>query len=187
MNSFILAFYNLIYKRSADSISAANSTFNHFFLRWPARIWTNRMRQNIIISPHHALRKECIYSQDVEYIEVETDRLDDRIGFHGASLHHSRVCKNILRTAGVKHMSIPIHHHAKWRGNILLENKPAEDSETAVQRDGFADRESTGSQGKSHGCPKALSATTVTPVRSGPPQLRYLSFLDQSRQRLLVS
>ncbi len=34
---------------------------------------------------------------------------------------------------------------------------------------------------------RALSATTVTPARSGPPQLRYLSFLEQPRQKLLVT
>lgn len=34
---------------------------------------------------------------------------------------------------------------------------------------------------------RVLSATTVTPARSGPPQLRYLSFLEPPRQDLLVT
>jgi hypothetical protein len=84
--------------------SATGKAFNYFFLCWPARICTRRILKCMAISPRHALRKEWIHSQNVDYIELETNCLDNRISLHCASLYHSRVGKNLLRTISVKCM-----------------------------------------------------------------------------------
>lgn len=92
------------------------------------------MLQNMSISSHNVTRMEEIYSQDVEYIELETNRLDNGIGLHGATFHQSCMSENLLRTVGVRCVSTPVSYHAVRRGmHSLVEDKSTEDSKSAVQ------------------------------------------------------
>lgn len=77
------------------------------------------MLQNMCISSNNVAKMGEIYSQDVEYIELETNRLNDGIGLHGATLHHSCMGENLLRTAGVRRISTSVSHHAMRRESAL--------------------------------------------------------------------
>jgi hypothetical protein len=66
------------------------------------------MLRRMTISSHCAIRKELMHPQDVEYIKLQADRLDNGIGLHGPHFYHSRMGKNLLGTTGVNHMLTPV-------------------------------------------------------------------------------
>ena len=110
----------------------------------------------MIISSHSVSSEGEFLSQDVEYIKLETDRLDDGISLHGTSLHHSRVGKNLLRTMGSGICQHCFRIRCSGEGtHSLVQDKSPEDSETAVHGDSLRDCESSDSHRKGHRCQSA--------------------------------